>query len=69
MKTAMQELYEDLEKFKGITDTISITDIQRMIGNVLLDKEKDQITNAYDAGNNFEGDWEAEETYYKETYK
>lgn len=46
MKTAMQELYLDLEKFKDITDTISITDVQRMIGHYSLEKEKEQILNA-----------------------
>ena len=42
MKTAMQEIYADLEKFKGITDTISITDVQRMIGHYVNEKEKQQ---------------------------
>jgi hypothetical protein len=35
----------------------------------LIKKEKEQIKNAYDAGSSFKGDWEAEELYYKETYK
>ena len=34
----------------------------------MLEREKDQIENAYDAGNNFDGDWSAEEQYYKETF-
>jgi predicted RND superfamily exporter protein len=46
MKTSMQELYSEIEKFKEITDTISITDIQRMIGNYYIEKEKKQIIEA-----------------------
>jgi hypothetical protein len=47
MKTAMQELYSEIEKFKEITDMVSITDIQRMIGNYYIEKEKQQIIDAY----------------------
>lgn len=50
MKTAMQELYSEIEKFKGITDTVSITDIQRMIGNYYIEKEKQQILTANNRG-------------------
>ena len=46
MKTAMQELYAEIEKIKKTTDTISITDIQRMIGNYYIEKEKEQIIDA-----------------------
>lgn len=50
MKTAMQELYEDLERFKITTDTISIIDVQRMIGHYANEKEKQQIIEAYKEG-------------------
>jgi hypothetical protein len=45
-KTAMQELYEDLEKMKSITDTISITDVQRKIG-FFIEKERDIMEKMY----------------------
>ena len=66
MKTAIEKLASEISKL-GL-------DLDKTIGLVrlmheALDDEKDQITNAYDAGNNFKGDWEAEENYYKETYK
>ena len=71
MKTAMQELYADLEKFKEISDTISITDVQRMIGHYANEKEKQQIIDAYTDGgefgfNNFGHD---AENYFNQTYK
>jgi hypothetical protein len=75
MKTAMQELYLELEKIKEISDTISITDIQRMIGNHYNDIEKEQINDAYFEGNedgyNQEEDYDSENLidYYEETYK
>jgi hypothetical protein len=74
MKTAMQELYTDLEKFKGITDTVSITDIQRMIGHYVNEKEKQDIIDSFNQGMNSVEYFlpnnkitEAEQ-YYKETY-
>ena len=35
----------------------------------LMEKEKKQIEDAYDAGSGYDLDWEAEQLYYKETYK
>jgi len=71
MKTAMQELYEDLERFKTTTDTISIIDVQRMIGHYANEKEKQQIIDSNQAG------WQAcrkhinqnAQNYYNETFK
>ena len=64
----MQELYLYLESFKKITNTISITDIQRMIGNILLEKEKEQITEAYEEGRDYGLCLNGNE-YYENTYK
>ena len=50
----MQELYAEIEKFKGITDTVSITDIQRMIGNYYIEKEKQIIIESAIHGANFD---------------
>jgi predicted RND superfamily exporter protein len=74
MKTAMQELYEEIEKLKAITYTVSITDIQRVIGNYYIEKEKEQIINAYKEGLNSDclqeqNEFFFAEAYYKETYK
>ena len=75
MKTAMHQLYLELQKIKEISDTISITDIQRMIGNYYNDIEKEQINDAYFEGNedgyNQEEDYDSENLidYYEETYK
>lgn len=71
MKTAMQELYEDLEKFKEITSTISITDVQRMIGHYALEKEKQQIIEAHNKGQQYYNPGynpDVSEQYYKETF-
>lgn len=74
MKTAMQELYYEIEKLKEITDTISITDIQRMIGNYYIEKEKEQITDAVkeimDEMNLYESfrTLKNGDQYYKETF-
>jgi predicted RND superfamily exporter protein len=70
MKTAMQELYKHLEKLKEITDTVSITDLERMIGNYHIEKEKQQIKDAYNEdtqrGENDYG--EDSEHYYNQTF-
>lgn len=47
MKTPMQELYSEMEKLKKINNTIAITDIQRMIGNYYIDKEKEIIEESH----------------------
>jgi hypothetical protein len=64
MKTAMQELIDLIYsgKLNSLLDVLAEA-------HLLRHKEKDQINQAYDAGNDFDGDWEAEENYYKETYK
>ncbi len=65
----MQELYADLEKIKEISNTILITDIQRMIGNYYNDIEKEQITEAYDNGYLHGYHQYGDLDYYEETYK
>ena len=69
MKTAMQELYLELEKITEISNTILITDIQRMIGNHYNNIEKEQITEAYDNGYAHGYHHYGDLDYYKETYK
>jgi hypothetical protein len=68
MTTAMQELYLELEKITEISNTILITDIQRMIGNYYNDIEKMQITEAYEEGRDYGLCLNGNE-YYKNTYK
>lgn len=67
MKTSMQKLYDDLEAVKVFTDTISISDVQRMIGHYKNGQEKQDIIKAHDAGienpDSYGGG-----TYYKETF-
>lgn len=46
MKTAMLELYEEMDNFEKISKDVSISDIKRMIGNYYLDREKKQIIEA-----------------------
>ncbi len=65
----MQELYADLEKIKEISNTILITDIQRMIGNYYNDIEKLQINKAYEEGHQDCHNRFIEINYYEETYK
>ena len=77
MKTALQELIERIteaqrlvlandEYAKGydgaLSDCISVA-------KSFVKKEKEQIEDAYDAGNDALVDWDCEVTYYKETYK
>jgi len=50
--TALQELYKqigNIEK-KSNTGLISLLDLKRMIGNYYLEKEKQQIIDAYKEG-------------------
>jgi len=46
MKTAMLELYEEMDNFEKISKDVSISDIKRMIGNYYLEREKKQIIEA-----------------------
>jgi len=68
MKTAMENLYDSLEAIKVFSDTISILDVQRMIGHYKNGQEKQDIINAHDAGienpDSYGGG-----TYYNETFK
>ena len=69
--TAMQELYDELDGFTYQTDTISITDVKRMIGNYYLAKEKEQMIDTFkeaQARHAMEIDMRAEQ-YYSQTYK
>jgi len=70
MKTAMQELYAEIEKFKGINDTISITYIQRMIGNYYIEIEKKQIFDAHYGGQKIEdtAGFSDADYYYNSTF-
>jgi len=65
--TAMQELYKDLEAFHALAPFIAITDVLRMVGNVYLEKEKQQIYMAYDAGD-LCGERHHKEEYYNLNY-
>ena len=65
----MQKLYAEIEKFKGITDTVSITDIQRMIGHYYINIEKQQIIDAYHVNPGESIYLNVGSEYYKETYK
>ena len=70
MKTSMQQLYLEIEKFKGITDSISITDVQRMISHYFINIEKQQIIDAQENGHlYYEQEGINGEQYYIETYK
>ena len=72
MKTAMQEMIEYLENTYYVKEILDWEDIKKNI----LEKEKEQIKDAWDAGMS-EGigtmmadlDWDGEfVNYYKETY-
>jgi len=67
MKTAMQELIDFLEPELKMHDFIQLPAYKK--AKDLLEKEKQQIIDAFDAGSKFNGDWEAEEQYYNETFK
>lgn len=65
-KTAIQELIDFLEPELKMHDFLQLPAYEKALS--LLEKEKQQIMDAYDAGNDFDGDWEEEENYYKETF-
>ena len=65
----MQELYLELEKITEISNTILITDIQRIIGNYYNDIEKEQINSAYYEGYENGYDQDSDIDYYEENYK
>jgi hypothetical protein len=67
MKTAMQELYDLLESYRLVTNTISIVDVQRMVGIYYNGKEKEQIIEAYDEGRDYGFATNGNE-YYEETF-
>ena len=71
MKTAMQELYEDIEKFEKISVNITTTDIKRMIGHYYNEKEKQQLKEAVKHGlwnNEVVNMDNYSEIYYQETF-
>ena len=37
--------------------------------DLLIKKEKEQISNAYESGNNLDNNWQPEDYYYKETFQ
>jgi hypothetical protein len=63
MKTAMQILITELEKIKDYHPTFLLA---ISTANDLLEKEKEQICNAYTDG--LEGPYVGAEQYYNETY-
>ena len=66
MNTAMQELIEYTENLKS-TYNFSFDKFFTK-ANELLEKEKKQIQNAYDAGSGYEGNWEWEQKHYDSTF-
>ena len=75
MKTAMQELIDELQKdgFKanhyGDTKTSEILyGIKDYIIENLLEKEKEQIENAYMDGNHIKDEFYNPKEYYNQTY-
>jgi hypothetical protein len=66
-KTQMQYLIGELIDKAKSEDMISL---KLVIGLavVRLEKEKKQIEDAFDAGNNYDGNWELEEEYYNSTF-
>jgi hypothetical protein len=62
MKTAMQEMIEYLENVYYVKEILDWEDIKKNI----IQKEKDQIINAFANGWNWNSD---PEKYYKETYQ
>jgi hypothetical protein len=69
MKTAMQELKFFISDGLDCFDqSIKVWEIWQELDK-LIEKEKQQIIESFDAGSRFNGDWEAEENYYNETYK
>jgi type 1 glutamine amidotransferase len=74
MKTAMQELHEwAVDKWSDPSRLISLYEVVNKIGE-MLQKEKEQIVNAYKEGcfdgGFFDEKWDEEraEEYYNETY-
>lgn len=57
--TAMQELYKDLNNLNGVTGTIAISDVLRMIANRYLPLESQQLSDAWDAA--------LDRSYYEES--
>ena len=72
MKTAMTEMKEFIEQqiYYGNLNAAQTITANMLLGKsvVLLQKEQEQIEDAYDAGNDALVDWDCELTYYKETY-
>lgn len=69
MKTALQQIYDELERFKSLTDgLVAITDVQRMIGNLYLETEKNQIIEAYIEGYSAPENRGDSERYYASTF-
>ena len=70
MKTAMQELIDDLRGFRDEhTSPLVISRMNKVLlkASLLLTKEKEQIVNAYNSGQQIPP-FEFAEKYYKETY-
>lgn len=66
MKTTIQDLMEELDELRKTSDSVSVTDIQRMLFNQLK-KEKQQIIEAYNEGSIFHYELSAE-YYYMNTF-
>ena len=73
MKTAVQEVFSDLEKLHPQLFNVYTTEGKFFINHFhkYLAMEKEQIMEAYDEGNNNEwmGDNVTGEQYYNETFK
>ena len=70
MKTAMQELIDDLRGFRDEqTSPLVISRMNKVLlkASLLLTKEKEQIVNAYNSGQQIPP-FEFAEKYYNETY-
>ena len=70
MKTAMQELIDDLREFRDEQTSplvISIMNKVLLKASLLTTKEKEQIVNAYNSGQQIPP-FEFAEKYYNETY-
>ena len=64
MKTAMQELIEYLEKVYYVKEIIDWDEYKKE----LLEKEKEQIENAYMDGNHIKDEFYNPKEYYNQTY-
>lgn len=68
--TILQEFYLELDNIEKQSSTglISIKDVKRSIGYFYLEKEKQQIIDAYETGDKYKFEIPGEQ-YYKNTYE